>query len=90
MSPLTKYTLARLGLFVATAAVLLVLPIGLSLLLRLAIAVLLSAIASFFLLRPLRDRVADQLAAAGQRRAARKERLRDALAGEDGDGESDR
>jgi uncharacterized membrane protein len=78
-----RYTLARIGLFVAVAALLLVVPIGLSLFLRLAIAVLISAVLSYFLLRSLRDRVADQLAAAAKRRAARKEDLRRALAGED-------
>jgi hypothetical protein len=90
MSPLVTYTLARVGLFIAAAAVLLVLPLGLSLLLRLGIAVLISAVLSYFLLRPLRDRVADQLATAAQRRAARKESLRRALSGEDGDDESGR
>ncbi len=83
MSPLTKYSLARLGLLLAAAAVLFVIPIDLDPLLRLALALLVSAGLSFFLLRPLRDRVAEQLAAASRERAERKERLRSALAGDD-------
>jgi hypothetical protein len=83
MSPLVKYSLARLGLFVAVAAVLLFIPIELNVFLRLAIALIVSALLSFVLLRTLRDRVADQLAATARARAERKERLRSALAGED-------
>jgi membrane protein implicated in regulation of membrane protease activity len=85
VSPLVKYSLARLGLFVMVAAVAVVIPIELSLLLRLAIAVLVSAVLSYFLLRRLRDQVANQLGDVAQRRAERKDRLRAALAGEDTD-----
>jgi hypothetical protein len=83
MSPLLKYSLARLGLFVATVAVVLAIPIDVNLFLRLAIALILSAVLSFFLLRTMRDRVADQLAVAARERAERRERLRSALAGDD-------
>ena len=83
MSPMMKYSLARVGLFVAVAAVLTVLPIPLAFLVRLMIAVVVSAVLSLFLLRGMRDQVAEQLGAAARRRAAEKERLRAALAGED-------
>jgi hypothetical protein len=83
MSPLVKYSLARLGLFLAAAAVLLFIPIELNVFLRLAIALIVSALLSFVLLRTLRDRVADQLADAARARSERKERLRKALAGDD-------
>jgi uncharacterized protein DUF4229 len=83
MSPLLKYSLARLGLFLAAAAVLLAVPIELNLFLRLGIALVVSALLSFFLLRKMRDSVADQLAAASRGRADRRERLRSALAGDD-------
>jgi hypothetical protein len=85
MSPLLKYSLARLGLFLAVAVLVLVIPIELNLFLRLAIALVVSALLSFFLLRNLRDRVADQLAGKARERADRKERLRSALAGDDQD-----
>jgi hypothetical protein len=83
MSALVKYSLARLGLFLAAAAVLLFIPIELNVFLRLAIALIVSALLSFVLLRTLRDRVADQLAVAARARAERRERLRSALAGDD-------
>jgi hypothetical protein len=85
MSPMLKYTLARLGLFVAIAAVLLVIPFELDPFLKLGIALIASAILSFFLLRKLRDDVANQLADSSRERADRKEKLRSALAGEDQD-----
>jgi hypothetical protein len=83
MSPVLRYTLARLGLFAVAAAVLLALPIGLDWLLRLAIAVLISAAASYLLLRGMRDQVAVQVAGVAERRAERRRRLHAALAGED-------
>ncbi|GAA1038910.1 hypothetical protein GCM10009557_56190 [Virgisporangium ochraceum] len=85
MNPMMKYTLARLGLFIAAAAVLLVVPIELNPFLRLGIALIASAILSFFLLRKLRDDVANQLADSARDRADRKEKLRSALAGEEQD-----
>jgi uncharacterized protein with GYD domain len=47
------------------------------------IAVLISAVLSYVLLRRWRDEVAVQISAAAQRRAANKEELRAALAGTD-------
>ncbi len=85
MNPMMKYTLARLGLFIAAAAVLLVVPIELNPFLKLGIALIASAILSFFLLRKLRDDVANQLADGARDRADRKEKLRSALAGEEQD-----
>jgi len=83
MNPFVKYSLARLGLFALVAAVLLVLPIPLDRVLLLGIALIVSAILSFVLLRGLRNEVAGQIAASSQRRAAERERLRVAMAGED-------
>ena len=85
MNPMMKYTIARLGLFIVSAAVLLVVPIELNPFLKLGIALIASAILSFFLLRKLRDDVANQLADGARQRADRKEKLRSALAGEDQD-----
>jgi hypothetical protein len=76
-----KYTLGRIGLFLVVLAALL--PVPMSLLLKLMIAVLVSALLAFFLLRGWRDEMAASLAAGAQRRRAEKERLRAALAGED-------
>jgi hypothetical protein len=86
MSPTVKYTLGRIGLFLAVVAALL--PVRMHLLLKLMIAVLISAVLAFFLLRQWRDEMAESLASAAQRRKAEKERLRAALAGEDEPGSS--
>jgi hypothetical protein len=84
MNPVMKYTLARLGLFVACAVVVfLAVPGSVNPLLKLLIALVLSAAGSYFLLRRWRDEVAEQLAAGSARRKGEKERLRAALAGED-------
>jgi len=83
MSPIVKYSLARLGLFVAVAAVLIALPLPLDVFLRLGIALLISAVASYFLFKGMRDEVATHLAAAVERRQERKARLQAALAGDD-------
>lgn len=83
MNPMMKYTLARLGLFIAAALILLVVPIELDPFLKLGIALIASAILSFFLLRKLRDDVANHLADGARQRADRKEKLRSALAGEE-------
>lgn len=81
MKPAVKYTLGRLGLFAAAFAVLW--PVDLNILVKLMIAVVLSAALAFFLLRGWRDQMADQLAAVASRRRAQREQLRAALAGED-------
>jgi len=81
MSPAVKYTLGRIGLFVAV--VLALWPITMNIFLKLMLAVVFSAAASFFLLRGWRDEMAGQIALSAERRRAEKERLRAALAGED-------
>lgn len=81
MSPVIKYTLARVGLFVAVFAALL--PVSLDIFVKLLIALVASAGFSFILLRGLREQVANQMATAAERRKAEKERLRAALAGDD-------
>ena len=86
MNPFVKYTLARAGLFAVVAAVMLVLPLPINVLLKLMIAVLLSAILALVLLKGMRAEVAVHLSARAEQRAAEKERLRAALAGEDWDG----
>jgi Protein of unknown function (DUF4229) len=86
VNPFVKYTLARVGLFVVVAAVLLVLPLPINVLLKLMIAVLVSAILALVLLRGMRDEVAVRMSARAQERVQEKERLRAALAGEDEDG----
>jgi Protein of unknown function (DUF4229) len=86
VNPFVKYTLARVGLFAVVAAVMLVLPLPINVLLKLMIAVLLSAILALVLLKGMREEVAVHLSARAEQRAAEKERLRAALAGEDWDG----
>jgi predicted Kef-type K+ transport protein len=82
MNPMVKYSLARLGMFVLAAALVIVVPIQVNLLIKLGAAIIISAALSFFLLRGLREQVAEQLAEAAARRAASKQELRAALAGE--------
>jgi membrane protein DedA with SNARE-associated domain len=81
MSAGVKYTLGRVGLLVL--AVLALLPFRLNIFLTLMIALLVSMLASYFLLRRWRDELVAEIAEARQKRAAEKERLRAALAGED-------
>jgi Protein of unknown function (DUF4229) len=86
MSPALKYSFARVGIFVACAVpALLLLPDAIDPLLKLLIAVVVSAAASYFLLRRWRDEVADSLSAGARKRAEQRDRLRTALAGEDGE-----
>jgi Protein of unknown function (DUF4229) len=81
MSAALKYTLGRLGLFVAVFALLL--PVPLNILVKAMIALVASAGFSYFLLRKWRDEMAEQLGSAQQRRQAEKNRLRAALAGDE-------
>lgn len=81
MSAALKYTLGRIGLFVAVLAALWLVDVDVFLKLILALAF--SAALSFFLLRGWRDEMAHEMAEATARRKAEKERLRSALAGED-------
>jgi hypothetical protein len=83
MSPFMKYSFARLVIFVAVAAALFFIPIPIDPLLRLMIALLVSAAVAYFLLGNLRNQVGEQVAGVAQRRIERKERLRSALAGDD-------
>jgi Protein of unknown function (DUF4229) len=89
MSPMLKYSFARVGLFVVVAAILIAIPFPINPLIKLMLAVIVSALLSLFLLRGMRDQVADQLAGAAQRRAEEKERLRSALAGDEDGKDSD-
>jgi hypothetical protein len=81
VSPAIKYTLGRIGLFVAAALALW--PVDLNIFIKLMLAVVFSAAVSFFLLKTWRDEMTEQLTAAAQRRRADKDRLRSALAGDD-------
>ncbi|HEY7222260.1 MAG TPA: DUF4229 domain-containing protein [Micromonosporaceae bacterium] len=81
MNPIVKYTLARIALFVVCLAV--VYPIPIDPLLRLLIALVLSAGVSLVVLRRWRDDVAVRVSTTTARRQQEKERLRAALAGED-------
>ncbi|MEU8329479.1 DUF4229 domain-containing protein [Micromonospora sp. NPDC048839] len=81
MSAALKYTLGRIGLFVAVLAALWFVDVNVFLKLMLALAF--SAALSFFLLRGWRDELAGEMADATERRRTEKERLRTALAGED-------
>ncbi|MGK5522730.1 DUF4229 domain-containing protein [Micromonospora sp. URMC 107] len=86
MSAAVKYTLGRIGLFVAVLAALWL--IELNIFIKLMVALAFSAALSFFLLKGWRDEMAEEMAAAAERRRAEKERLRSALAGEDQDPEA--
>jgi hypothetical protein len=81
VSAAVKYTLGRIGLFVLV--VLALWPVEINIFLKLILALAFSAAASFFLLRGWRDEMAEEMAAAAERRRADKERLRSALAGDD-------
>lgn len=81
MSPAVKYTLARLGLFAVVLVALI--PFDMNLLIKLMIAVLVSAIASWFLLRRMREDVAVRIEESMQRRREEKAKLQSALSGED-------
>ncbi len=85
--PATKFTLGRIGLFVIVFVILLAVPMPMSrdtgLLVRLMIAAVLSAVASWFLLARWRNEMAATLENSRSKRRADKERLRAALAGDD-------
>jgi hypothetical protein len=83
MSPVLKYTLGRLGLFLVV--VVLLLPVPIDLMLKLMIAVVASFGLQFVVLRRWREQMVNHVdRSVAQRRAAR-ERLRRALAGEEAD-----
>jgi len=81
MSPALKYTLGRIGLFAVVFVLLL--PVPLNFLVKAMIALVASAAFSYFLLAKWREEMAEQLGSAAERRAAEKQRLRAALAGDE-------
>jgi Protein of unknown function (DUF4229) len=84
MSPGLKYGLGRIGLFVVIAIPLVLLtPASMNFYVKLMIAFVVSAVLGYTVLRRWREELADHLQTTMSRRAAEKERLRAALAGED-------
>jgi len=81
VSPAVKYTLGRLGMFIAVFAALL--PIQLNFLVKAMVALFVSAAFSFFLLSKWRIEMGEQLGSVAARRRAEKQRLRAALAGDE-------
>jgi len=91
VNPALKYFLGRVGLFVVVAVpVLLLLPRSMNVLLKLMIALLASAVVSYFVLRPWRAEVAERMSANARRRREEQDRLRSALAGDDEPGSDPR
>ena len=88
MSPIVKYSLARLGLFGLVALAVLAVPVDVSLFLKLMVALLISACLAFFLFKGLREEASVQAVGAAQRRTEKRDRLRAALNGDDDGGES--
>ncbi|HEY8474582.1 MAG TPA: DUF4229 domain-containing protein [Natronosporangium sp.] len=82
MNPLVKYTLGRIGLFAAALLAVWWIP-QLGLMVKLLIALVVSFLASWFLLDKWRNEFASYLAARAERRRVERERLRAALAGDD-------
>jgi len=76
-----KYSLARVGLFLA--ALLVLLPVPISWLLRVALALAISAALSWFVLRGWREQYSLAIQRWAERRKAEKNKLRTALAGDD-------
>ncbi|MEV4388658.1 DUF4229 domain-containing protein, partial [Micromonospora sp. NPDC049580] len=72
MSAAVKYTLGRIGLFVAVLAGLWL--VDMNVFLKLMLALVFSAALSFFLLRGWRDEMAEEMASAAERRRTEKER----------------
>jgi membrane protein implicated in regulation of membrane protease activity len=83
MSASIKYGLVRIGLFVVCAVPVMLLLPDVDLLLRLIIALVLSAAVALIFLRGLREQVSDNMISNRERRQAEKARLRAALSGED-------
>jgi hypothetical protein len=84
MNPVLKYTLGRLGIFVAFAVPAMFLLTSIDPLVRLMIALVVSAVVSYFALRRWRDEVSERIAESARRRGEDRQRLRSALAGENG------
>jgi len=83
LSPVLKYTLGRIAIFVACALPAMFLLRSVDPLVRLMIAVLVSAGISYFALRRWRDEVSERLVDSAQRRADERRRLRAALSGDE-------
>jgi Protein of unknown function (DUF4229) len=81
MSPAVKYTLGRIGVFVVILALLY--PVPMNILLKLILAIFLSAAVSYFVLARWRDELTARMEGSLRRRRAEKDRLRAALAGEE-------
>jgi hypothetical protein len=81
MTPVAKYTLGRLGLFLACALVLV--PVPVNFWVKLLVALLASFALQWVLLRKWRLEMIGQVDETMTRRRQEKERLRSALAGED-------
>jgi hypothetical protein len=82
VNPALKYTLGRIGLFVAAFLVLLPIPID-NIFLKLVLALIISSALSWFVLRGWREQYSLQLQNAVEKRKTEKDKLRSALAGED-------
>jgi hypothetical protein len=82
LPPTVKYTLGRIGLFVLVFLAMLLVP-GMSLLLKLMIAILASFGLQFVLLGRWRREMIDYIDGSVQKSKADKARLRAALAGDD-------
>jgi hypothetical protein len=83
MSPAVKYTFGRVGLFVLIA--LLLWPVPIDLLLKLLIAVLVSSVLQFVVLRKWRAEMIGHVDQAVARHKSEKAKLRSALAGDEED-----
>ncbi len=83
MPPVVKYTLGRVGLFVAVALVLAFVPVPVDLPVKLMVALIVSFGLQFVVLRKWRAEMIDQVDHSVAKRRAAREKLRSALAGED-------
>jgi hypothetical protein len=81
MSPVVKFTLGRVGLFVVIA--LLLWPVPIDLLLKLMIALVVSVPLQFVVLRKWRADMIEYVDQAATRRRTEKDKLRAALAGDE-------
>ncbi|WP_213451471.1 DUF4229 domain-containing protein [Rhizomonospora bruguierae] len=84
MNPALKYTLGRIGVFLVVFALLL--PVPMDILLRLILAIFLSAAVSYFVLGRWRDELTSRMEGSLRRRQSQRNKLRAALAGEDATG----
>jgi mannitol-specific phosphotransferase system IIBC component len=78
---MVKYTLARVGIFIVIAVVLM--PLVHDLLLAMLISAVVTSVVALFVLKRWRDEVASTLENSMTARRAEKEKLRSALAGDD-------